>query len=119
MAGRALIVDDHAGFRAAARRLLEAAGWDVVGEAGDGAGALAEAGRLDLELVLLDLNLPDASGLDVAERLTADPDHPAVLLISTHEDEELASLASARGACAFIPKHRLSVEALSAVVDPG
>jgi DNA-binding NarL/FixJ family response regulator len=114
-----LIVDDHPGFRAMARRMLSAEGWTVVGEAEDGAGAVAEAARLGPELVLLDLNLPDASGLDVAERLAAGPAPPAVVLTSSHEDEELEALALARRARGFVPKRRLSGAALSAVVASG
>ena len=114
-----LIVDDHAGFRAMARRMLTAEGWTVVGEAQDGAAAVVEARRLCPSLVLLDLNLPDASGLDVAEELTAHDDAPAVVLTSSHEDAELSALALARSARGFIPKRRLSGDALSAVVGAG
>jgi len=59
MTCRVLIVDDHPSFRASARRLLEAEGFAVVGEAGDGAEALARAAELDPELILLDVQLPD------------------------------------------------------------
>ena len=76
MGPRVLIVDDHPSFRHFARRLLQAAGFRVVGEAGDGASALAEARRLRPELVLLDVLLPDMSGLAVAEALAADSYHP-------------------------------------------
>src|SRR5690349_7716051 len=60
-----LIVDDHPGFRRFARKLLEAAGYDVVGDAADGAAALAAAERLDPDVVLLDVLLPDMTGFDV------------------------------------------------------
>jgi DNA-binding NarL/FixJ family response regulator len=114
-----LIVDDHEGFRRLARRMLAADGWTVVGEAVDGASAVDAAERLRPELVLLDLNLPDASGLEVAERLAGAPGAPAVVLTSTHEDEELATLAQARSARGFIPKRTLSGRALSATLSPG
>jgi len=65
----ALIVDDHAGFRRMARALLEADGFGVVGEAGDGETALIEAARLRPGLVLLDVQLPDLDGFEVAVRL--------------------------------------------------
>ena len=64
-----LIVDDHAGFRGFARRLLEAGGFTVVGEANDGASALTAVEELRPELVLLDVVLPDTDGFAVAERL--------------------------------------------------
>ncbi|MEO6206898.1 MAG: response regulator, partial [Candidatus Limnocylindrales bacterium] len=60
-ADRILVVDDHAGFRATARRLLERDGWSVV-EADDGAAALLAVAALDPDVVLLDIGLPDASG---------------------------------------------------------
>jgi CheY-like chemotaxis protein len=65
----ALVVDDHAGFRTSARFLLEMEGFVVVGEAADGAAALEAVDRLRPELVLLDAQLPDAQGGDVARRI--------------------------------------------------
>src|SRR6266700_3323207 len=64
-----VIVDDHAGFRSSARALLEAEGFDVVGEAGDGVSALVAVGRLHPHVVLLDIQLPDIDGFEVADRL--------------------------------------------------
>ena len=69
-----LIVDDHAGFRGFARRLLEAGGYTVVGEAADGGSALAAVEALRPELVLLDVVLPDTDGFAVAERLAESGD---------------------------------------------
>jgi DNA-binding NarL/FixJ family response regulator len=64
-----LIVDDHDGFRESARALLEAEGFAVVGDAADGAAAVAAAGRLRPDMVLLDVQLPDVDGFAVAGRL--------------------------------------------------
>ena len=80
-----LIVDDHAAFRASARALLQAEGFDVVGEAADGAAAVAAVAVLRPEIVLLDLQLPDLDGLRVAEQLAGAPDPPAVVLISSRD----------------------------------
>ncbi len=66
-----LIVDDHPSFRLSARRMLEAYGYTVVGEAEDGERALAAAEELKPDLVLLDVQLPDIDGFEVAERLAA------------------------------------------------
>ena len=66
-----LIVDDHAGFRHAARALLEAEGFDVVGESATGGEGLADADRLRPDLVLLDVGLPDVDGMEVADQLDA------------------------------------------------
>ena len=65
-----LIVDDNARFRVRARQWLEADGYAVVAEADDGASALAAVSRHRPEVVLLDIGLPDMSGLDLAEQLT-------------------------------------------------
>src|SRR3954447_19967450 len=68
-----LIVDDHPAFRSQARALLESEGFAVVGEAKDGAEALAAVEALRPEVVLLDIQLPDLDGFEVAERLSARP----------------------------------------------
>lgn len=114
-----LIVDDHAGFRTLARRLLDGDGWSVVGEAPDGASGVEAATRLHPELVLLDLNLPDGSGLDVAQRLAEVEPGAQVVLTSTHEEEELDALARERHARGFVPKRRLSRDALVAMLTGG
>ena len=117
MPRKVLIVDDHADFRAAARTLLESEGFAVVGEAATGSEAIAAAERLEPEIVLLDVQLPDLDGFAVAERLASMSAPCAVVLISSREASaygpRLAS-ASARG---FIPKRALSGEALVSLVD--
>ena len=70
MATTVLIVDDHTAFRSRARRMLEADGFEVVGEAGDGASGVAAARRLEPDVVLLDLQLPDTTGFAVAQELS-------------------------------------------------
>jgi DNA-binding NarL/FixJ family response regulator len=71
-----LIVDDHAAFRASARALLQAEGFDVIGEATDGAEAVEAVAALRPQIVLLDIQLSDLDGLAVAEQLAAAPDPP-------------------------------------------
>ena len=104
---RVLIVDDHAGFRGLARRILEEGGFDVVGEARDAAEALREARSLEPDLVLLDIHLPDGDGYQVSSELTGDPHPPAVVLTSTHEPDDVIPAVEASGARGFVPKHRL------------
>jgi DNA-binding NarL/FixJ family response regulator len=70
MTFRVVIVDDHAAFRRSARRLLELGGFEVVGEAENGASGVALARKLEPEVVLLDVALPDMSGFEVAEQLS-------------------------------------------------
>lgn len=116
MAGRVLIVDDHVRFRAAARRMLESEGWEVVGEAGDGASALARVGPLAPDLVLLDVGLPDLSGLEVARRLRDLVPAVAVVLVSTRDAGDYQAAALASGARGFLSKADLSGEAIDVLV---
>ena len=109
-----LIVDDHPSFRALARTVLQAEGFDVVGEAVDGASALTEAERLRPELVLLDAQLPDTDGFAVAAELTRDGDGPAVVLTSSRDAADFGPLIAESGALGFVPKAELSAAALAA-----
>lgn len=109
-----LIVDDHPSFRATARLILESDEYEVVGEAADGASALASARDLRPEVVLLDVNLPDGDGFDIAASLT-EGGGPLVVLTSSREARHLGLLEES-GACGFIPKPELSTAALSAVL---
>lgn len=111
-----LIVDDHAPFRAAARALLEAGDFDVVGEAEDGATAVAAAVELSPEIVLLDIQLPDLDGLAVAERLANDGVSSAIVLISSRAESSFRRRLAANPTWSFIPKSELSGEALTAAL---
>ena len=117
MAGTVLIVDDNARFRVRARRLLEADGYTVVAEATDGATALEAARRHRPMVVLLDVGLPDTSGLAVAEQLTSGPDAPSVVLTSTHDPTDFGDRIASSGARGFVPKAELSGEALAGLTD--
>jgi DNA-binding NarL/FixJ family response regulator len=114
---RVLIVDDHAGFRAGARRLLELEGYVVVGEAESGALALEAALELRPDLVLLDLQLPDADGTEVCERLRERSERPTVVLTSVRERADFGPRVSRCGAAGFIPKAELSGDSLVALLD--
>jgi DNA-binding NarL/FixJ family response regulator len=109
---RVLVVDDHAGFRAWARVLLERAGYAVVGEAADGASGIAAARRARPELVLLDVQVPDADGFALAERLCAERWAPAVVLTSTRDASDYGQRLQRSRALGFVPKDELSAEAL-------
>ena len=111
-----LIVDDHPSFRRSARLVLERAGWSVSGEAGDGARALAAVRELNPDLVLLDVQLPDIDGIDVATRLTAGEDGPMVVLVSSHDAAEYGALVDDCGARGFIPKGELTAKRLAQLV---
>jgi CheY-like chemotaxis protein len=112
-----LIVDDHPSFRVTARALLEAEGFDVVGEAEDGETALEEAARLHPEVVLLDVQLPGIDGFEVAARLTSwNGASPAVVLTSSRDATEFSGLVERSGARGFVPKAELSAAALTALL---
>ena len=110
-----LIVDDHAGFRASARALLEADGFEVVGEAVDGDQALAAVARLGPAIVLLDVNLPGLDGFAVADRLAGAT--ASVVLVSSRESVARDPRLAGTPACGFLPKSRLSGAALTALLD--
>ena len=80
-----LVVDDHAEFRRSARALLEAEGFDVVGEAGTGADAITAVHSFSPDVVLLDIRLPDLDGIAVAEQVALLPAPPDVVLVSSRE----------------------------------
>jgi DNA-binding NarL/FixJ family response regulator len=107
-----LIVDDPT-FRATAHALLEAEGFDVVGEAEDGAGALEAAKRLRPDVVLLDVQLPDIDGFEVAARLAGNGGGPRVVLVSSRDGSDLGLFVERSGAAGFIAKAGLSGSAVA------
>jgi DNA-binding NarL/FixJ family response regulator len=111
-----LVVDDHAGFRSRARLLLEAEGYEVVGEASDGETAVAEARRLRPDVVLLDVQLPDLDGFDVAARITEGDGGPQVVLTSSRDWSDSPDLIARSGAKGFVPKEGLSGEAVGGLL---
>ena len=114
VARRLLIVDDHDAFRSTAREMLEASGFDVVGEAVDGRSALEAATCLRPDVVLLDIQLPDVDGFSVAELLPADG--PVIVLTSSRSVTEFRRRLSANPRWRFIAKDELSGKALAAAV---
>jgi DNA-binding NarL/FixJ family response regulator len=111
-----LVVDDHEAFRESVSALLEAEGFAVVGEAADGAAAIAEVERLRPEVVLMDIQLPDLDGFTVAERLAAAPDPPAIVFISSRDAAAYGPRLEEAAARGFIAKRELSGAALAALV---
>jgi DNA-binding NarL/FixJ family response regulator len=111
-----LIVDDHAGFRASARALLELQGFEVVGEAHDGEAALDAAARLLPDVVLLDVQLPGMDGFEVAERLAVTAGAPRVVLISSRRRAAYERRLPAAAVVGFLGKHELTGAALAALL---
>jgi two-component system nitrate/nitrite response regulator NarL len=116
---RVLIVDDHADFRAFARALLDADGFEVVGEAHDGASALAAARSLKPSLVLLDVQLPDIDGFVVCEQLSGDDNAPAVVLTSSRDASSYRRRLGESSARGFISKAELSGQSLAGLAGAG
>ena len=111
-----LIVDDHPSFRSAARLLLEHEGFEVVGEAEDGASGLAATLKLAPDVVLLDVNLPDLDGFDVASGICLDHGAPKVVMTSSRDPREFGPLVGRSGAKGFVPKGELSAARICALL---
>jgi DNA-binding NarL/FixJ family response regulator len=117
MSPTALIVDDHPSFRASARAVLEAEGFDVVGELEDGASVLAAVVALDPDVVLLDVQLPDMSGFDVCALLEdCEARRGQVILVSSRDLADYGDLVDSSCACGFVPKGDLSGEVITALL---
>lgn len=118
MPRRVLIVDDNAGFRTAVRRLLERRGFVVVAEAETGSAGVAMAKEHRPELVVLDVQLPDIDGFEVAERLSRLDLPVQVILTSSLDGTDFGALVAGSPALGFIPKAELSASAVEALLVP-
>ena len=116
MALRVLIVDDHPGFRARARALLESEGFEVVGEAGSGADGVRTARELAPDVVLLDIQLPDTDGFAVASTVTGEDGGVQVVLTSSRDGSDFGALVGSCGARGFIAKAELSGTRVAALL---
>ncbi|MGZ8708501.1 MAG: response regulator [Gaiellaceae bacterium] len=108
-----VIADDHPSFRASARAILESEGFQVVGEAEDGADAITAVRALGPDVLLLDVQLPDMDGFAVCRQLGLNGGPPAVVLVSSRDACDYGGLIEQSGARGFIPKAELSGTALS------
>jgi len=117
MALRVLIVDDSDAFRAQAQLMLAAWGYDVVGEAPKGGAGIRAAQELMPDVVLLDVQLPDVSGFDVAREIHADGGPAAIILISSREASDYGARIGRSEAVGFISKAELSAATLETVLN--
>src|SRR5215469_15468537 len=108
---RIVIVDDHQAFRVWARAVLAADGFRVVGEAVDGASAVAEVRAVQPDVVLLDVQLPDDDGFEVAGTLMATGPRPAIVLTSSR-DASAYEADLARTGLPFVNKEDLTGSAV-------
>jgi DNA-binding NarL/FixJ family response regulator len=121
MALRSLIVDDNTHFLAAACDLLERQGVEVVGVASSGAEAVQLVGELHPDVALVDIDLGQESGLEVARQLAeeAGEARSRVVLISAYSQNDFADLIAASPAVGFVPKAELSAERIEEVLRAG
>jgi DNA-binding NarL/FixJ family response regulator len=112
-----VIADDHPSFRASARAILEADGFEIVGEADTGAAAIEIAHALAPDVILLDVQLPDMDGFAVLAQLDLSDGRPAVVLVSSRDAADYGGMIEQSGARGFIPKAELSGSALSALLE--
>ncbi len=111
-----LIVDDHPSFRAVARMMLETDGFAVVGTEEDGESGVAGTLRLQPDIVLLDVELPDIDGFEVAARLREAGSAAAIVLASSRERADFGSLVEESGARGFLTKADLTGDAIRRLV---
>jgi DNA-binding NarL/FixJ family response regulator len=113
---RILIVDDHAVVRRGVRALLESqAGWEVAGEAATGREAIASARRLQPDIVIMDLSLPELNGLDATRELLKESPRSEVLVLTMHHSEELARDVLQAGARGYVLKSDADENLIAAV----
>jgi len=112
-----LIVDDHTAFRTIVRAVLEADGYEVVGEAPDGRAGLSAALALRPDVVLLDVRLPDMDGFAVALRLAEGGAGPAVIVTSSSDDPLYPARAARSGARGFVAKHDVCGASLDRILS--
>jgi DNA-binding NarL/FixJ family response regulator len=116
---RCLIVDDNALFLESAAALLRREGLDVVGVASNTAQAIQLVSELRPDVTLVDIDLGDEDGLEVARQLSeTSAVHSKVILISTHSEDDLGHLIAMTPALGFVPKTRLSAQAIRDLVEP-
>ena len=123
MATRVLIADDHAIVRAGLRALVQSegvsaagmGGLELVGEASGGLEAVALAERLNPDILVLDLSLPDMDGIEVTRRVRARLPAVRVLILTVHDEEDLVRGAIRAGASGYILKQAAEAELLAAI----
>jgi DNA-binding NarL/FixJ family response regulator len=107
---RCLIVDDHPPFSEAAGELLNDQGVAVVGTATSAAEAIQRVQELQPDVALVDIDLGEDNGFDLARRLAADGSAVRVILISTHGEREFSKLIESSPTAGFLAKTELSAE---------
>jgi DNA-binding NarL/FixJ family response regulator len=114
---RCLIVDDNSLFLEGSADLLRREGLDVVGVASNSVQAIQLVSELRPDVTLVDIDLGDEDGFELAQRLHAISGDSKVILVSTHSEDDLAQLIAASPALGFVAKTRLSAEAIRELLE--
>lgn len=113
---KVIIVDDHAILRAGINQILSATDdVEVIAEAQNGAEAIKLSRQLDADVMLLDISMPDRSGMDVLKYIKGENNHIAVLMLSMHMEEQYAVRALKSGAAGYLCKQSASTDLLNAI----
>jgi len=113
---RVLVVDDHPLFRAALCAMIDSTeGMEVAGEAADGLTAVADAGRLEPDVILMDLNMPDLDGVEATRRIVHASPHTGVLMLTMFENEAAVFAAMRAGARGYLLKGARNEQIIRAV----
>ena len=116
MPTRILLADDHGILRAGLRNLLNAEpDFEVVGEAADGIQALEMTEQTHPDLILMDINMPNMSGIEMLQQLRAKQNATKVLMLTVHEDEGLLKKAIRAGASGYLVKRAAESDLINAI----
>jgi DNA-binding NarL/FixJ family response regulator len=111
---RLLLADDHENFLAAAAQLLQPE-FEVVKTVGDGQELLAEASRLEPNIVVLDISMPVLNGIEAARQLRAAGSTAKIVFLTVHQDPDYVHAALAAGAHGYVTKCQLATDLLLAL----
>jgi DNA-binding NarL/FixJ family response regulator len=123
MPARILIVDDHEVVRQGVRTILNSRPqWEVCGEAVNGRDAIEQARKLDPDVIIMDITMPEMSGIDATREIARLKLRPAVLVFTMHESKNLAETVREAGARGYVLKSHAArdlLDALEALIGGG
>jgi DNA-binding NarL/FixJ family response regulator len=117
MTHRILLVDDHAVLREALRALLEAAGFEVIGEAGNGRDAVRLAGELRPEVAVIDVAMPGLNGIDATRAILRESPATRVVVLTVHAEDAYLTEALQAGARGYVLKSQASADLIRAIEE--
>jgi len=112
---RLLLADDHQMLREGLRRSMTEEGFDVIGEARDGAEAVALAAALQPQVILMDITMPEQNGVEATREIVASMPEVRVVMLTMHADQDLLAQAIRAGASGYLVKDCSTTEIANAV----